>query len=228
MSSKQKNILVVDDEESIIEVIRAYLLKEGYSVFAANNGNMAVSIAKKEKVDFVILDLMLPDMMGEEVCKEIRKFSDVPILMLTAKVNEGDRIKGLDSGADDYLTKPFSPKELLARLRAIFRRTEKDDREILSFNNGDIIINVDKMEVRKMEKLVDLTSTEFRLLVLLASNKGRIFSREELINKVLGYDYEGYDRTVDTHIKNIRQKIESNGLKYIATVYGAGYKFLEE
>ena len=227
MTTKQKNILVVDDEESIVEVIKAYLEKDGYKVYIAHDGRSALDIAKSERLDFIVLDLMLPDIMGEEICKEIRSYSDVPILMLTAKVNEGDRINGLDSGADDYLIKPFSPKELLARIRAIFRRTDKVDTSNLSFNNGDLQIDIDKMEVIKANKQVELTSTEFRMLALLATNKGRIFSREELINRVLGYDYEGYDRTIDTHIKNIRQKIESEGIKYITTVYGAGYKFLE-
>lgn len=228
MTLKQKNILIVDDEEGIVDVIKAYLLNDGYNAFIAYNGYDAIEIIKKEKIDFVILDLMLPDLTGEVVCQEIRKTSDVPILMLTAKVEEGDRINGLDSGADDYLTKPFSPKELLARLRAIFRRTVKEDKNRLSFNNADLVIYMDKMEVRKSQKNIELTSTEFRILALLANNLGRIYSREELINKILGYDYEGYDRTIDTHIKNIRQKIETDGIKYIATVYGAGYKFMEE
>lgn len=228
MTTKEKNILVVDDEENIVDVIKAYLHKDGYNVFVAYSGCEALDIVKKEKIDFVILDLMLPDKMGEDVCNEIRKTSDVPILMLTAKVEEGNKIMGLDSGADDYLTKPFSPKELMARIRAILRRSVKEEKDLLSFNNEDITIHLENMEVRKGERLIDLTATEFRILALLASNVGKVYSREELIAKVLGYDYEGYDRTIDTHIKNIRQKIESEGIKYIATVYGAGYKFLEE
>ncbi len=228
MSLKHKSILVVDDEESIVEVIKAYLEKEGCKVYTAHEGRRALAIVRDEKIDFVILDLMLPDIMGEEVCKEIRSFSDVAILMLTAKINEGDKIYGLDSGADDYLIKPFSPKELMARVRAIFRRTSKETEANISLNNGDLLINIEKMEVRRAGKPIELTSTEFKILALLVNNKGRIFSREELITKVLGYDYEGYDRTIDTHIKNIRQKIESEGTKYIATVYGAGYKFLGE
>lgn len=228
MSLKHKSILVVDDEENIVEVIKAYLEKEGCKVYTAHEGRRALAIARDENIDFVILDLMLPDIMGEEVCKEIRSFSDVPILMLTAKVNEADKIYGLDSGADDYLIKPFSPKELMARLRAIFRRTINTNETNISHKYGDLLINIEKMEVIKAGKAVELTSTEFKILALLVNNKGRIFSREELITKVLGYDYEGYDRTIDTHIKNIRQKIESNGTKYITTVYGAGYKFLGE
>ncbi len=228
MSKLLKTILVVDDEENIVNVVKAYLEKEGYNVLTSHNGQGALDIIDKEVVDFVVLDLMLPDLSGEEVCKEIRTKSQVPILMLTAKVEESDRIHGLDIGADDYVLKPFSPKELVARVRAILRRTEADrvPAEIIEFNNGDLLINLNNMEVKKQGKLVDLTATEFKLLSLLAQNVGMVFSRDTLIERVLGYDYEGYDRTVDTHIKNIRQKIENEDRKYIITVYGAGYKFV--
>lgn len=228
MSKLLKTILVVDDEENIVNVVKAYLEKEGYNVLTSHNGQGALDIIDKEVVDFVVLDLMLPDLSGEEVCKEIRTKSQVPILMLTAKVEESDRIHGLDIGADDYVLKPFSPKELVARVRTILRRTEADrvPAEIIEFNNGDLLINLNNMEVKKQGKLVDLTATEFKLLSLLAQNVGMVFSRDTLIERVLGYDYEGYDRTVDTHIKNIRQKIENEDRKYIITVYGAGYKFV--
>lgn len=230
MSNKLKTILVVDDEENIVNVVKAYLEKEGYSVLSSYSGQGALNIIENEVVDFVVLDLMLPDLPGEEVCKKIRTKSQVPILMLTAKVEESDRIHGLDIGADDYMLKPFSPKELVARVRAILRRTETDriPTEIIELNNGDLTINLNNMEVKKQGKLVDLTATEFKLLNLLVQNIGVVFSRDTLIEKVLGYDYEGYDRTIDTHIKNIRQKIEGKGVKYIVTVYGAGYKFVEE
>lgn len=230
MSNKLKTILVVDDEENIVNVVKAYLEKEGYSVLSSYSGQGALNIIENEVVDFVVLDLMLPDLPGEEVCKKIRTKSQVPILMLTAKVEESDRIHGLDIGADDYMLKPFSPKELVARVRAILRRTETDriQTEIIELNNGDLTINLNNMEVKKQGKLVDLTATEFKLLSLLVQNIGVVFSRDTLIEKVLGYDYEGYDRTIDTHIKNIRQKIEGKGVKYIVTVYGAGYKFVEE
>ncbi len=225
-----KKILVVDDEIQITEVIRAYLEKEGYKVYTAHNGNDAILIFKRESIDFIVLDLMLPDLSGEEICKIIRVKSQVPILMLTAKAEEEDRVTGLYLGADDYLVKPFSPKELVARIKTIFRRTEKDfiKADIIEFNKGDLLIDSNKMELKKKGELVDLTPTEFKLILALAQNPNRVFSREDLINKVLGIDYEGYDRTIDTHIKNIRQKIEDENIKYIHTVYGVGYKFVGE
>ncbi|AOY76472.1 response regulator transcription factor [Clostridium formicaceticum] len=230
MDYPEKNILVVDDEESIVSVVKAYLEKEGYRVFTAYNGNAAIDRFHHEMIHFIILDLMLPDLSGEEVCKKIRLESQVPILMLTAKVEESDRIYGLDIGADDYLTKPFSPKELVARVRAILRRTgtEKIKANILDFYNGDLTIDLNKMEAKKQRKLVDLTNTEYKILSIMAQNIGKVFTREELVVKVLGYDYEGYDRTIDTHIKNVRHKIEDKNKKYILTVYGVGYKFMGE
>lgn len=227
MDSTIKNILVVDDEENIVSVIKAYLEKEGYNVFTAYNGSKAIEVFNQEVIHFVVLDLMLPDLSGEEVCKKIRIKSQVPILMLTAKVEEVDRIYGLDIGADDYMLKPFSPNELVARVRAILRRIGTDNIKAnrLYFSDGDLVIDLNKMETRKQEKLLDLTSTEYKLLSLLAQNTGKIFTREELVVKILGYDYEGYDRTIDTHIKNIRHKIEDKNKKYILTVYGVGYKF---
>lgn len=227
MKAVQKNILVVDDEENIVKVLKAYLENEEYNVFTAYSGSEAIEIFDRETIHFVILDLMLPDLSGEEVCKKIRIKSQVPILMLTAKVEESDRIYGLDIGADDYMLKPFSPKELVARVRAILRRTESYDikANILDFSSGDLIIDLNKMEVKKQGKLIDLTHTEYKILSLFAGNIGRAFTREDLIIKILGYDYEGYDRTIDTHIKNLRQKIEDKNNKYILTVYGVGYKF---
>ncbi|MBU5677060.1 response regulator transcription factor [Alkaliphilus sp. MSJ-5] len=230
MINSTKTVLVVDDEENIVSVVKAYLEKEGYTVLISYKGQEALNIFDEKEIDFIILDLMLPDLSGEEVCKKIRIKSNVPILMLTAKVDEGDRIYGLDIGADDYMPKPFSPKELVARVRAILRRTAGDRiaTEIVELHKGDLTINFTNMEVKKQGKLVDLTATEFKLLSLLAQNVGVVFSRDSLIEKVLGYDYEGYDRTIDTHIKNIRQKIEDKDIKYIVTVYGVGYKFVEE
>ncbi|MCC5910481.1 MAG: response regulator transcription factor [Clostridiaceae bacterium] len=227
---KVKNILVVEDEESIASVIIAYLQKEGYKVFHAMKGEKVFAIMDTEAINFVILDLMLPDLPGVEICKKIRMKSQVPILMLTAKAEEEDRIYGLDIGADDYLTKPFSPKELVARVKAILRRsdTKTIKAEVMEFHEKDLIIDIGKREVKKKDKLVDLTATEFKLLSLLSSNMGRSFTRDELIIKVLGHDYEGYDRTIDTHIKNLRHKIEDKDTKYIVTVYGLGYKFQGE
>lgn len=223
-----KSILVVDDEVEIVNVVKAYLQKEGYQVFTAYNGSEAIEVFNQETIDFVVLDLMLPNLSGEEVCKRIRANSQVPILMLTAKVEEYDRIYGLDIGADDYLTKPFSPKELVARVRAILRRsgTEGIKANLLEFSNGNLTIDLNRMDVKKQGDLVDLTNTEYKLLTLLAQNAGRTFTREELIVKILGYDYEGYDRTIDTHIKNLRHKIEDKSVKSILTIYGVGYKFV--
>ncbi|WP_425447788.1 response regulator transcription factor [Dethiothermospora halolimnae] len=224
-----KNILVVDDEKQIVNVVAAYLEKDGYKVFTAYDGHEALDIFYEEDVDFVILDLMMPKLSGEEVCKKIRLKSDIPIIMLTAKVEEEDRINGLDIGADDYVVKPFSPKELLARIRAIARRTNKEDIKatILEINDGELVIDTNKMEVFKNDELIDLTPTEFKVLSILAQNVGKVFSRDELITKALGFDYIGYDRTIDTHVKNIRHKINDRG-NYIKTVYGVGYKFMED
>lgn len=230
MNNINKNILVVDDEENIVSVVAAYLEKEGYKVFTAYDGNEALDIFGEEDIDFVILDLMMPDLSGEDVCKKIRINSQVPIIMLTAKSEESERIFGLDIGADDYIVKPFSPRELVARVRTIFRRIEPNNfkANILEFDNRDLVIDLNKMEVKKQEKLLDLTATEYKILSLMAQNIGKAFTRNELVVKILGYDYEGYDRTIDAHIKNIRHKIEDKSNKYISTVYGVGYKFTGE
>ncbi|WIV11571.1 response regulator transcription factor [Proteiniborus sp. MB09-C3] len=225
-----KNVLVVDDEVQITKVIKAYLEKEGYIVYTAYSGNEAISTFERKSIDFIVLDLMLPDLSGEEICKIIRVKSQVPILMLTAKAEEEDRVTGLYLGADDYLVKPFSPKELVARIKTILRRTQKDfiKADIIEFNRGDLLIDLNKMELKKSGEQVDLTPTEFKIASTLAQNPNIVFSREDLIEKILGIDYEGYDRTIDTHIKNIRQKIEDKNTKYIHTVYGVGYKFVGE
>lgn len=230
MKESKKQILVVDDEEQIVKVIELYLQKEGYQVHIAKDGQQALEIFNREEIDFVILDLMLPKISGEEVCKKIRIKSQVPILMLTAKDEEWDRVNGLNIGADDYLVKPFSVKELVARVKAILRRSSPDTikAEIIEFNNGELSIDISKRQVKKEGQPVDLTPTEFDLLSIMAQNRGKVFRREELIEKVLGYDYEGYDRVIDTHIKNLRHKIEDNSQQYIKTVYRIGYKFLEE
>jgi len=181
----------------------------------------------KEPFDLFVLDLMLPDISGEELCGTIRETSDAPIIMLTAKSSEEDRIKGLGLGADDYVVKPFSPRELVARVKAQLRRTKKDAGKVLSFNKGLLTMDTDSHEVRRNGVPTVLTPTEFRILMLLAEKPGRIFSRLQLINMVQGYDFEGYDRTIDAHIKNLRQKIEDDQRNplFIKTVYGVGYKF---
>lgn len=223
-----KTILVVDDEEDILEVIKAYLIKEKYNVITANNGTEAIN-KFDDNIDLIILDLMMPKLSGEEVCKEIRLKSDVPIIMLTAKAHEEDMVNGLDIGADDYITKPFSPKELMARVRASLRRGNKNTlkADILEFNDGDLVIDTNKLIVKKKGNSVKLTITEFKILEILSKNKGIAFSRDDIIIKALGYDYEGNDRTIDAHIKNIRHKIEDDN-KYIKTMHGLGYKFMED
>ena len=223
-------ILVVDDEQKVLNVIKAYLTKEGFEVLTSMDGEDALNLFKNEQIHLIILDLMLPKISGEEVCNKIRATSSVPIIMLTAKTEEDNKIEGLAIGADDYITKPFSNRELVSRVKAIIRRTYRDSNplaELLIVNNGDLEINIEKMIVKKQGIPITLTSNEFKLLIALLTNPGQTFSREQLVNKAFGIDYDGFDRTVDTHIKNIRQKIEDDSKKprYIISVYGMGYKF---
>lgn len=225
-------ILAIDDEEKILDVIKAYLEKEGYTVLTETNGANALNTFKSANPDLVVLDLMLPGMSGEEICSKIRAVSKVPILMLTAKVSEDDKVYGFTIGADDYLTKPFSPRELAMRVKAILRRT-KDDlplNDIFTFNDGDLVIDTRSYEVKKKGRIVNLTPNEYKLLTVMAQNPNKVFTRSELIEKAFGYDFDGFDRTIDAHIKNLRQKIEDDPKNptYIKTVYGAGYKFGEE
>lgn len=224
------NILVVEDEKNISDVIVAYLENENYHTFVASDGQKAIELFSEETIHLIILDLMLPILSGEEVCKRIRTYSNVPIIMLTAKTEEDDKITGLSIGADDYISKPFSPRELIGRVKALLRRAYQGSNplaENLYFNEGDLEIDVDKMRVNKSGEEVHLTVNEFKILLTFVSNVGQVLSREQLIESAFGYDYEGFDRTIDTHIKNIRQKIEDNpkAPKYIQTVYGAGYRF---
>lgn len=225
-----KTILMVDDEEKIRDVVRSYLIKEGYQVVEAGTGTAALSFIESTEIDLVILDLMLPDMTGEEVCQKIRQQSSVPVLMLTAKVSENNRIHGLSLGADDYLIKPFDVRELVARVRAILRRS--DDSHLLadrvSFNEGELIIDVLRHEVYLNGEPIVLTPNEYKLLMVLARHPQRHFTREELVEKVYGFDYAGDVRSIDQHIKNLRQKIEPDPKKpeYIVTIYGIGYRFM--
>lgn len=224
-------ILIVDDEQNILDVVKAYLEKEGFEVAEAMDGEAALKLFNNETIDLMILDLMLPKISGEEVCRRIRAASSVPIIMLTAKAEEDNKIEGISIGADDYLTKPFSVRELIVRVRALLRRTYKyasPTTDILSFNNGDLEININKLAVKKKGEPVILTANEFKVLTILLTNPGQVFSREQLVTKAFGVDYEGYDRTVDTYIKNIRKKIEDSPKepKYIIAVYGMGYKFV--
>jgi DNA-binding response OmpR family regulator len=227
---KSQKILVVDDEVKIIEVVKSYLEKQGYEVFEANDCAQAQKLLEKHNPDLMILDLMLPDMSGEEFCRHIRQNSRIPIIMLTAKVEESDILKGLDIGADDYITKPFSVRQLVARVQALLRRSGTEMVPLvnhMTFNNKDLVVEPLKHEVRKQEKLVNLTPNEFKILNTLITYPNKVFTREELIFTALGVDFEGYDRTVDSHIKNLRQKIETDTKtpKYILTVHGIGYRF---
>lgn len=221
-----KNILVIEDEKSVAEILKAYLENEGYKVYCTPKGLEGISLFSKVDFQLVILDLMLPDIDGEEVCKILRRTSEVYIFMLTAKVALSDRITGLNIGADEYLTKPLSPRELTARVNAIFRRIEKVD-NILSFDNGKLKIDKEERKVILNSKEKSMTPNEFDILYALAINKGKVLTREQLIEKVFGIDFEGSDRTVDVHIKNIRKKIEDDSRtpRYILTVTKIGYKF---
>ncbi|MFP3388279.1 response regulator transcription factor [Brevibacillus sp. SIMBA_040] len=221
------SILIVDDEPQILEILSSYLRKEGYHVLTASEGGKALEIAATYPLALMILDLMLPDKTGEEVCIEVRKSSRVPILMLTAKSGEADRIRGLEIGADDYLVKPFSPRELVARVRAILRRM--GDYQSLSdlVEIGELTVSLGEKRIFLRGKAVETTPNEFRLLATLVRYPGRTWTRDELVEEVLGMDFLGSDRTIDTHIKNLRQKIEDDPRQpvYIKTVYGLGYRF---
>lgn len=223
-------ILLVDDEKRILEVLEAYLEREGYEIHCADNGIDALKKAKTINPDLIVLDLMLPDISGEEVCRLVRKESDVPILMLTAKSAEDDRINGIVMGADDYLTKPFSPREVVVRVQAILRRVKKTEKvERIEFNNKKLAIDLSKKEVTVKGHDVILTPIEYKLLTNMALNPGRVYSRMDLLEKIQdeGMYYEGYERSVDTHIKNLRKKIELDSRQplFILTVFGMGYKF---
>lgn len=222
-----KSVLVVDDEKYIVEVLKDYLENEGYNVFEAYDGIEAVSIFENEHIDFIILDLMLPKMSGEEVCKKIRQVSQVPIMMLTAKDYDEAKIEGLDIGADDYVVKPFKPKVIMARVRAILRRYGENyiKADVVEFGGGHLKIEYDKRQAVVDLKKIEMTHTEFEILRLMSLNPKKVYTRDDLIVHILGYDYEGGDRVIDTHVKNIRKKIEDGDHRYIKTVYGVGYRF---
>jgi DNA-binding response OmpR family regulator len=223
------NILIVEDEKKISDVVRSYLERDGFDVTVAATGAAALREIKN-RFDLVILDLKLPDIDGETICKSIREISDMPVIMLTAKSAEDDRVKGLCMGADDYVIKPFSVRELVARVQAHLRRSKKDAKRELFFNKGVLVIDTVAQEVKKNGTVVPLTSTEFRILLSLAERPNIIFSRLQLINIAQGSDFEGFDRVVDAHVKNLRHKIEDNPQTpfFIKTVYGMGYKFIGE
>ncbi|GFP75762.1 response regulator transcription factor [Clostridium fungisolvens] len=222
------NILIIEDEQNVLDVLKAYLEKEGYSVYATTRGLKGLELFESMKFKLVILDLMLPDISGEEICKIIREKSKVHIFMLTAKGSLNEKIEGLEIGADEYLVKPFSPRELTARVNALFRRISyEEDDSTLFYNDGNLIVDYEKRQVKVNNQEVPLTSNELDILYALIINKGKVLSREQLIDKIGGIDFDGYDRTIDVHIKNIRKKIEEDTKKprYIITVVKVGYKF---
>ena len=223
-------ILIVEDEPKIVQLARDYLEHAGFSVLAANDGKAALAVIRSARPDLVILDLGLPGMDGLDVTRAVRKDSNVPIIMLTARTEETDKLVGLELGADDYMTKPFSPKELVARVRAVLRRLENAAAGAETIRAADLTLDVPRMSVTVGERPVELTSTEFQLLATLARQPGRIFTRAQLLDAVRGIAFESYERAIDAHIKNIRHKLEPDQRdpRYILTVYGVGYKFADK
>jgi DNA-binding response OmpR family regulator len=218
-------ILVVDDEPQIVDLLRSYLQREGFDVHGAADGETALSAARRLQPDLIILDVMLPRLDGREVCRRIREDAATPIIMLTARDEETDKLVGLELGADDYITKPFSPREVVARVRAVLRRGTRESGAVI--RAGDLTIDLRGHEVRLGTRRVDLTPTEFRLLETLAGHPNQVFTRMQLIDRIQGHAFEGFERTVDAHIKNLRAKVEPDprSPRYIVTVYGVGYKF---
>lgn len=223
-----KLILVIDDETEIVEICRDYLTAAGFRVATAGDGRQGLALARREHPDLVVLDLMLPGMDGLDVCRELRRGTDVPIIMLTARIDERDRLIGLELGADDYLTKPFSPRELVVRVRTVLRRAAPSEHAPL-VRAMDLVLDRGRYRAVLPDREVPLTPTEFEILATLASQPGRIFSREQLLMAARGVSFASYERAVDTHIRNIRKKIEpaSDEARYVITVHGVGYKFGE-
>ncbi len=221
-----RTILVVDDDRKIVDLVALYLKRDGYTVLIASDGYEALEIARRKLPDLIVLDLLLPELGGTDVCRLLRAESDVPIIMLTARATDEDKLRGLDLGADDYMTKPFNPRELVARVRAVLRRTTPSEPVSEDVSYGDLVISFIRHEVTVGGHPANLTPTEFRLLEALVREPGRAFSRSELLDRAFGYNYEGVERTVDVHIMNLRRKIERTpGRRYIATVAGLGYRF---
>lgn len=224
-----KKVLVVDDDVKTVGLVRLYLDRDGYQVLIAYDGVEALRLARENQPDIIILDLMLPDIDGLEVCRRLRRESEVPIIMLTARTTDTDKLTGLDLGADDYVTKPFSPRELVARVRAVLRRLP-GERGLAEIKTGELSMNFATHEAWFAGKPLNLTNVEFRILGVLAREPGRVFTRTSLIEGALGYDFEGFERTVDVHILNLRRKLEPDPShpRYIKTVYGVGYKYVGE
>ena len=222
-------VLVVDDEPKIVKLSRDYLEKDGFRVISAGDGETALVAARREKPDLVVLDLMLPKMDGWEVCRALRRESDVPIIMLTARSEENDQVVGLELGADDYITKPFSPRTLVAHIRAVLRRAQGRFRIPSTIRSGSLLIDLDAHHASLDGKPLHLTPNEFKILSVLAKHPGQLFSREQLIDQMHGSALDNFDRSIDSHIKNIRRKLELEApqVKFIETVYGVGYRFVE-
>lgn len=230
MNTKKNTILVVDDEVKIVEIVQSYLEREEYKVYTAFNGSEAISMYNSVNPALIILDIMLPDLNGTEVCEYLRKTTKVPIIMLTAKTSEEDIVEGLNIGADDYITKPFSPRQLIARVKALLRRVDEESsitNNEFTVKKGNLDIDLINYEIRKAGNLITLTPSEYSILITLLKNPTKIFSRNELISIALEDKYDSFDRAIDTHIKNLRHKIESDpkNPEYIITIRGIGYRF---
>ncbi len=225
-------ILIVEDDPGTLEIVALYLRRDGHKVVTAGDGRDGLRLAREASPDLVVLDLMLPGLDGMEVCRSLRAESQVPVVMLTARVEEEDRLAGLDLGADDYVTKPFSPRELAARVRAVLRRTARDElvRGPTEISFAEVRVDLRDHAAYVKEYRLTLTPTEFRLLALMLREPGRTFTREQIIDRVFGYDFDGFDRTVDAHVSNLRRKLEAQngGQRYIQTIYGVGYRFGHE
>ena len=226
-----QKILIIEDDKSVQQLIRMYLVNDGFEVIFSMDGKEGLDKALNDNPDLILLDLNLPKIDGIEICKKVRTNSDIPIIMVTAKIEELDRLEGLENGADDYITKPFSPRELVARVKAVLRRVNTSGNKQVKISeniqSGDIYLNTASRRVKIKEKNVTVTPTEYRLLNFFIESSGRVVSREQIIENVFGYDFSGYDRTVDTHISNLRKKLENSGLRkgVFSTVYGMGYRF---
>jgi two-component system response regulator BaeR len=226
MNKKMDKILIVEDEKKIAELLRDYLRQTGYETHIILCGDEVIPWVKKNEVEMILLDLMLPGMHGIEVCRGLRQFSQVPIIMVTAQTEEIDRLLGLELGADDYISKPFSPREVVARVKAVLRRATQPAVPANMLNAGILKLDEENHQIWVRDKEVDFTPVEFGLLKILMSRPERVFTREEILNKVQGYDFMGYDRTIDTHVKNLRRKLAKNGVdECIVSVYGVGYRY---
>ncbi|MCM0759549.1 MULTISPECIES: response regulator transcription factor [Sporomusa] len=222
----QNSVLLVDDDAKLVKLLKIYFEKDGFIAYTAADGIDALMAVRDHRPDILVLDLMMPGIDGWEVCRRLRKDNDIPIIMLTARDEESDRLVGLELGADDYVTKPFSPKEVVARAKAILRRTNRAVLRKEAIKIGGLTIDMDSYQVSRDGQVVELTPTEFKIVELLATNPGKVYSRLQIAEQVHGYTFEGYERTIDAHIKNLRRKLEANPKEpvYIQTVYGMGYK----